>query len=166
MATRPTTDRVREAWFSILGNVSEQRVLDLYAGTGALGIEALSRGAALAVFVESSKAAANVIRQNLEALQLDDVGVVVEARVERAGSALHRLGPFDLVLSDPPWTAMDACARDLGRILVRSLLGPDARAMVGHPKGYPLEFPAESGLCQVERRSWGDAGATRFTVDA
>src|SRR5947199_10819821 len=82
--TRPTADRVREALFSILGDVSGTRVLDLFAGSGALGIEALSRGAASATFVDSAPAAITATRRNLEALNL-----TAEMRLQRAIPSLH-----------------------------------------------------------------------------
>jgi len=101
MATRPTADRVREALFSMLasrlGSFDDLRVADLFAGSGALGFEALSRGAAHATFVESDPKAAAAIRRNAEKL-----GVSVQVL---AGSALSlpRAEPFDLVLADPPY---------------------------------------------------------------
>ena len=88
-ATRPTADRVREALFSILGDVSGARVLDLYAGSGALGIEALSRGAAAATFVDSSQEAVAAIRRNLSELGLEAVVQCLPRR--RAG--WHPLRP-------------------------------------------------------------------------
>jgi len=103
-ATRPTADRVREALFSILGDVSGARVLDLYAGTGALGIEALSRGAARATFVEHARPALRVLRRNVQTLGLETLATVLSLRAERAlstrpwGSSL-----FDLVFIDPPY---------------------------------------------------------------
>jgi len=101
MATRPTADRVREALFSMLasrlGSFEDLRVADLFAGSGALGFEALSRGAAHATFVESDPKAAAAIRRNA-----DKLGVSVQVL---AGSALSlpRAEPFDLVLADPPY---------------------------------------------------------------
>ena len=102
-ATRPTSDRVREALFSILGErVAGARVLDLFAGTGALAIEALSRGARSAVLVEQATQAVAVIRANLDAL---DLGGVAAVRRTRAETFLRgqRDGPFDLVFLDPPY---------------------------------------------------------------
>jgi 16S rRNA (guanine966-N2)-methyltransferase len=102
-ATRPTSDRVREALFSILGErVAGARVLDLFAGTGALAIEALSRGARSAVLVEPATQAVAVIRANLDAL---DLGGVAAVRRTRAETFLRgqRDGPFDLVFLDPPY---------------------------------------------------------------
>ena len=104
MATRPTGDRVRETLFSMLasrlGSFEELRVADLFAGSGALGLEALSRGAAHAAFVESNPAAAAIIRRNAERLGATD-------RVRLLGGsalALTRSEPFDLILADPPYS--------------------------------------------------------------
>ena len=102
-AVRPTTDRIRESWFSILGDtVRGASVLDLFAGSGALGLEALSRGATSAVFVERSRKTIRILEQNLEALEVGHRARIV------AGDALafvRRLGPgdFDLCLADPPY---------------------------------------------------------------
>src|SRR5215471_10087057 len=84
LTTRPTADRAREAIFQILGNLSELVVVDLYAGTGAMGIEALSRGAARAIFVESDAGALHALRQNLDHLGIADQATVLETTVERA----------------------------------------------------------------------------------
>ena len=103
-ATRPTSDRVREALFSILGDVADLEVLDLYAGSGALGLEALSRGARSAVFVEEAREALAALERNLT-----ELGVAGAARVLPGGvcSALRRLGQigqrFGLVFLDPPY---------------------------------------------------------------
>src|SRR3954467_6793389 len=94
--TRPTADRVREALFSILGDVSGLRVLDLYAGSGALGIEALSRGASAAVFVEFARPALASLRENLTKLGLDDVATTLPVRVESAAAKLGHHAPFEL----------------------------------------------------------------------
>jgi 16S rRNA (guanine966-N2)-methyltransferase len=103
METRPTSDKVREAIFAILGAaVVDTRVLDLFAGTGALGIEALSRGAAEAIFVERRPAACSVIRANLHHTRLDDLARVLCMTVERALSVLGE--PCGLILLDPPYS--------------------------------------------------------------
>jgi 16S rRNA (guanine966-N2)-methyltransferase len=115
--TRPTGDRVREALFNLVGPVDGASVLDLYAGSGALGLEALSRGARRCLFVESDGAACRVIRANLETLgltgalvlQRDAVAVVQE---ERAAGRRH-----DLVLLDPPYERWSALERRLGELL-------------------------------------------------
>jgi 16S rRNA (guanine966-N2)-methyltransferase len=128
--TRPTSDRVREALFGMLGGrVEGARVLDLFAGTGALGIEAMSRGAGSAVLVEQAAAAVAVIRANLEALDLNDT---VKVRRTRAETYLRtqRDGPFDLVLLDPPYAApVGLVAGVLGR-LARTALAPGAVVVV------------------------------------
>jgi 16S rRNA (guanine966-N2)-methyltransferase len=115
---RPVSDRAREGLFSSLGDrVVDAAVLDLFAGTGALGIEALSRGADSAVFVDQAPRAVAAIRGNLERTRLGERGRVVRSDVERFLEAdLER--PFDLVFVDPPYAlAAPAIARILGRLL-------------------------------------------------
>ncbi len=114
-STRPTTDRVREAVFNSLyslGAVEGARVLDLFAGSGALGIEALSRGAVHATFVESDRRVRQVIDRNLEALGLDDRSSVVSAD---GVAYLSRAGSYDLLLLDPPY-AFDQWPELLDRV--------------------------------------------------
>jgi 16S rRNA (guanine966-N2)-methyltransferase len=115
--TRPTSDRTREALFTLVGSVAGAAVLDLYAGSGALGLEALSRGASRCVFAESDRDACRVIRTNLEKLQL--VGAVVHCRdalhIAREESASGRA--YDLVLCDPPWQEWRALEQLLGAAL-------------------------------------------------
>jgi 16S rRNA (guanine966-N2)-methyltransferase len=128
--TRPTSDRVKEALFGVLGDrVEGARVLDLFAGTGALAIEALSRGAASAVLVEQAAPAVTVIRANLDALGLAGVATVRRTRAETY-LRTQRDGPFDLVLLDPPYAApVGLVAGLLGR-LARTALGPGAVVVV------------------------------------
>ncbi|HVF75170.1 MAG TPA: 16S rRNA (guanine(966)-N(2))-methyltransferase RsmD [Acidimicrobiales bacterium] len=100
---RPTSDRVREAVFNMvdtLGGVDDATVVDLFAGTGALGIEALSRGAASAVFVERDRSAAALVQENLDALGLAERGKVVRLDVVRW---LETAGPFEVAFADPPY---------------------------------------------------------------
>lgn len=115
-ATRPTADRVREALFSMLGDVAGARVLDLFAGSGALGIEALSRGAEHAVFVENDRTALGVLRSNLETLSLG--ADVAEIRSIDARAALRdarkRGETYDLVLLDPPYRLAAALGAEIG----------------------------------------------------
>jgi 16S rRNA (guanine966-N2)-methyltransferase len=128
--TRPTSDRVREALFAVIGGrVEGARVLDLFAGTGALAIEALSRGASSAVLVEQAAPAVEVIRANLDAL-----GLTGRCRVRRTRAETYlrtqRDGPFDLVLLDPPYAApVGLVAGLLGR-LARTALAPGAVVVV------------------------------------
>jgi 16S rRNA (guanine966-N2)-methyltransferase len=161
LETRPTTDRVREAWFSILGPI-EGIVLDLYAGTGALGLEALSRGAEHAVFIESSRRAAEVIRKNAETLGVTQQVSLVVTRAENCAGVLSRHAPFGLILTDPPWTAWDAAEQTLTRLLSAQLLTPNGRLVLGHPKQRPIQLPAKAGLVAESERSWGDSAATFF----
>jgi len=122
---RPTADAVKEALFSTLGpHVAGSRVLDLYAGSGALGIEALSRGAEAATFVERDRRAASAIRANLEATGLAGQALVVEAPVERfLASAPPDAAPFDLVLADPPYAEDPAGVLSL--LSGSTMLAPD-----------------------------------------
>ncbi|MEX2578334.1 MAG: 16S rRNA (guanine(966)-N(2))-methyltransferase RsmD [Verrucomicrobiales bacterium] len=114
--TRPTTDRVREAVFSSLSRrVAEAAVLDLFAGSGSLGLEALSRGARSAVFVDSSATACAAISKNLEKTGLSG-GRVVKADAVSFLSG-RDLGSFDLVFADPPYARDDATLADLSALL-------------------------------------------------
>ncbi len=147
--TRPTTDRVREAVFNALGSlgvVDGARVADLFAGSGALGIEALSRGAASAHFVESDRRAADVIERNLADLALDDRAVVLRRPVEGAVADLP-VG-LDLVLADPPY------AFDAWDVLLEALvphLADDAVVVVESDRSVAL--PA--GWEKVRERTYG-----------
>ena len=154
-ATRPTSDRVREALFGILasnGAVEGARVLDLYAGTGALGLEALSRGAARCVFVDSSREACRTIAANLELLGL--TATVLRQDAERALAADP--GPYQLVLADPPY-AFGAYER-LAAPLVR-LLDRDGLAVLQTPA---RREPALPGLRVRTSRRYGSARLTLF----
>jgi 16S rRNA (guanine966-N2)-methyltransferase len=155
--TRPTSDRVREALFSMLGQVEGCHVLDVFAGSGALGIEALSRGATRAVFIERNARAVTVLRANLAALELaDDVAAVRHADALAAlRGARQRADTYDLVFIDPPYTQAGEWANELAAILP-SLLSPAARVVVESATRAPLELPLE-----IERqRSYGDTSIT------
>jgi 16S rRNA (guanine966-N2)-methyltransferase len=151
--TRPTADRVREALFSMLADVSGAHVLDLFAGSGALGIEALSRGAAAAVFVESDARAAATIRANLESLGLE--GTVVRRDVARFLSDPSREA-YDLVFCDPPY---DSGPRIAGQLAERlpAMLAEGARIVTESDKRRPLELP----FPLLRERTYGD---TRIAI--
>ncbi len=156
LATRPTTDRVREALFSALSSVEGARVLDLYAGTGALGIEALSRGAASAVFVESARPAVAALRENLTSLGLQNKARVITDPVARAVARLTSEGAarFDLVFADPPYDDVDDALEAL-EILV-PVLDPAARVILEHSsRRPPAAVPA--ALTFVRTRTYGDS---------
>lgn len=154
--TRPTLDRVREALFSILGDVSGASVVDLYAGSGALGLEALSRGARTATIVESDRAACATIVRNARTLGAVNCKVV-HTRAEEARRALEAAAPLDLVLSDPPWAIAQEALCAIGRV-VRGLLAPGATVVVGHAARDRLEVPAGLELEPQQDRTWGDSG--------
>lgn len=159
LATRPTTDRVREAWFSILGRL-DGVVIDLYAGTGALGFEAISRGATHAIFVESARPAQQAILKNAEALGITARITLLATTVEAATKRLLSQPSVELLLTDPPWTDLVAAEAALQKLLRASLLTETGRMVVGHPKGRPLVLAPDSGLVLQSQRSWGDSGAT------
>ena len=163
LRTRPTADRVREALFDILGPaVRGLRVLDLFAGTGAVGVEALSRGAARVVFVERDRDAVRALQANLAALGLSrDRARILAAD---AVAALARLGrsepPFDLVFLDPPY-AGDLAARTLATLAGSPLLRPGARVVVQHFA--KTELRAVPGLERHgEARRFGETALTFF----
>jgi 16S rRNA (guanine966-N2)-methyltransferase len=133
-ATRPTSDRVREALFSILGDIENTRVLDLFAGSGALGIEALSRGAAEAVFVDTDPQAIATIRANLQALALT---ATVHKRDALAYVRSASDGPFDLVFLDPPYSSASEMAGPLSERLP-SVVTNEARIVSESDKRHPL----------------------------
>src|SRR4051812_36816886 len=127
--TRPTADRVRQSLFDVLGQrVDGLGVLDLYAGTGALGLEALSRGASRAVFVESDARACGVIYGNIADLEYEDRAHVLRDELPGAFGKL-RGETFDLVFSDPPY-ALHASEMVLDRLSSNGLLKPGARIVL------------------------------------
>ena len=150
--TRPTADRVREALFSMLGDVGDARVLDLYAGSGALGIEALSRGAASAVFVERDAQALAAIERNLAAVGVE--ATVVRQDVLRFLARAD--GAFDLVFCDPPY---DSASRLAGQLADRlpALCAEDARIVTESDKRNPLVLP----FPLLVERAYGD---TRIAI--
>jgi 16S rRNA (guanine966-N2)-methyltransferase len=158
LATRPTSDRVREALFSVLGDVAVPRVLDVYAGTGALGIEALSRGADRAAFVESARSALAALRENLAALALGDRARVFTLPALRAAPSLAAEGPFDLVFLDPPYAAIAEVPAVIAAIF--TALAPSARVVVEHAsRDAP---PPLGGLDREATRVWGDTAVTLY----
>lgn len=162
LATRPTTDRAREALFSILGDVQGARVLDLYAGTGALGIEALSRGAARATFVESARPAIVALRENLRSLGLDPRAAIVAQPVARALDAIARAAPFDLVFADPPYADAGSAAELIARLVVALALAPGARVVLER-SSRDAPFAIE-GLALASDRTYGDTAIAFYDV--
>ncbi|NNC74719.1 MAG: 16S rRNA (guanine(966)-N(2))-methyltransferase RsmD [Acidimicrobiia bacterium] len=155
LVTRPLPDRVREALFSSLGDVSGVRVLDLYAGSGSIGLEALSRGAASVVFVEKSRSVTKTLHKNVDVVGLG--GDVVVADV--AGFLTRDSGTYDLVFVDPPYsTELPSVEAELAS-LVR-LLEPGATVVVH--RRYGGAEPDAGGLKLTDRRRYGDTELFRF----
>ncbi len=160
--TRPTSDRVREALFSMLGPIDGASVLDLFAGTGALGIEALSRGAGKALFVECDTAAVAALKGNLARLELGEPQARV--RVGEALSALRsarRAGEtYDLVFVDPPYSQLRDSERELSALLP-TVLAPGARVVVESDRRAPAELP----LTVAQRKRYGDTTITIHSTE-
>ena len=160
-AVRPTSDRLREALFNILTHsygdpVTGARVLDLFAGTGALGIEAISRGADYALFVDEGVEARALLRDNVESLGLGGVTRIFRRDASRLGPA-HPLDPFSLIFLDPPYGKGLAeksliSARDGGWLMPEALLVVEEAADAG--------FKTPEGFIELERRRYDD---TEFT---
>jgi 16S rRNA (guanine966-N2)-methyltransferase len=156
-AIRPTTDRTREAIFNVIthrrpGKLEGARVLDLFAGTGALGIEALSRGAAMCLFVEDAAEARGLIRDNVEAL-----GLTGRTKIfRRDATSLGKVGtmqPFDIVFADPPY------GKGLGELALASAieggwLAPEALVVLEETAD--VRFVAPKGLSVADERDYGD----------
>jgi 16S rRNA (guanine966-N2)-methyltransferase len=150
-ATRPTSDRVREALFSVLGDrVAAARVLDLFAGSGALGIEALSRGAAEATFVDSAPAAIRAVTANLQALGAEAEVRRVDAR-RFLGGASAAARQYDLVFLDPPYRLAGRLGSELTAALP-AVLAPGAAVVAESDRRAPLEL----GLPILDERRYGD----------
>jgi 16S rRNA (guanine966-N2)-methyltransferase len=149
--TRPTSDRVREALFSILGGrVQDARVLDLFAGSGALAIEALSRGARTATLVDNAAPAIRAIAANLEALQADATVVRAEAR-RFLGGASRGGHSYDLVFLDPPYRLAEALGPGLSAALA-AVVAPGGTVVAESDRRAPLEVD----LPLEDERRYGD----------
>ena len=154
---RPTADRLRESLFNILAHgyddpITGARVLDLFAGTGALGIEALSRGAAFTLFVDDGAEARALLRENVETLGLGGTSKVYRRDATRLGPA-HPMPPFGLVFADPPYRLglgdkALASAREGGWLM--------ANALVVIEEATDAKFVAPEGFEEIERRQYDD----------
>lgn len=164
-SVRPTSDRVRESLFSILGDLSDANVLDLYAGTGSLGIESLSRGARSAVFVDRATGSLQVLRRNLADLGLDARTRVVRGEVVRrlrAWSEESAQRRFDLVFLDPPYDA-DEIPGALEALRAAGVLDPRATVVVESATRHSWAPAAEWIL--EDRRSYGDTEVSILSLD-
>ena len=159
---RPTADRLREALFNILMHaygdpVSDARVLDLFAGTGALGIEAVSRGAAFALFIDNGAEARALLRQNVEALGLGGVTKVYRRDATALGPA-HPMEPFSLAFLDPPY-GKGLAEKALASLREGGWLTPQALLVV--EEATAAKFAAPEGFEELERRAYDD---TEFVI--
>ena len=160
--TRPTSDRVREAVFNILEHgiadfeLRGAKVLDVFAGTGALGLEALSRGATFCLFVEEEAEARALIRRNVEALGLTGVTKIFRRDATDLGPAGRNDG-FTLAFLDPPY-GLGLAEQALTSAAVGGWLAPGAVAVIEQRKGTAIVLPA--GYTQLDRRAWGDTEVT------
>lgn len=159
---RPTSDRVRESLFNILAHgidgfeLERARVIDLFAGTGALGVEALSRGAAYVLFVDSESEARALIRRNVEAFGLTGVTKIWRRDATDLGPA-GNMAPFGLAFLDPPYS-QGLGERALASLVAGGWLAPGAVVVVEERKGSAPVLPEP--LAALDRRSWGDTEVT------
>ena len=160
---RPTADRVRQALFDVLGQFFDGgRVLDLYAGTGALALEALSRGFASAVLVDSGREALKLCQENAEALGFTARVQVIAQDADRALDRLGRGTPFELIFADPPY-ALTAVKRTLEKIDAHELLAPGGTLCLEHDKREAA--PERVGrLACVDTRRFGDTEVSLYRV--
>jgi len=154
--TRPTAAKVREAMFAVLGRrVHGARVLDLFAGSGALGLEAMSRGAASVVFVDNDASAAFAIRRNaLKLIEDEDRWRILPMHAARALRTLR--GTFDVVLIDPPYDR--GAGEELSLLMQRGLLAADGIAVVEHRSKEALALPTSMKLIKTSK--YGDTSLT------
>ena len=158
LATRPTSDRVRQALFNVLEHGAPgfdfqgARVLDLFAGSGALGVEALSRGARFCLLVEESAAARAAIRRNVEALGLTGVTKIWRRDATKLGDA-GRIEPFDLIFCDPPY-GTGLGQRALAAASDGGWVGREGIAVLEERAGFEIEWPAP--WQELDRRRYGD----------
>jgi 16S rRNA (guanine966-N2)-methyltransferase len=145
---RPTADRVREAWFNIVQrSLRGARVLDLYAGSGALGFEALSRGAATADFVEVHRAALTTLRANIKLLHVEERTTIHRQDALKFAQQLHA-GQYDVAFADPPYASEQAPL-----LVAMFRLTPFARI-------FAIEHPADQPMPGDDTRRYGDTGVT------
>jgi 16S rRNA (guanine966-N2)-methyltransferase len=161
--TRPTSDRVREAFFSALGtmtDLSAARFMDLYAGSGAVGLEALSRGASQALLVEAEAKAARVIRDNIVTLRVGAAARLITGRVSQVLAAEPEDGPYDVVFADPPYAVGDDEVTEVQQALVgNGWLAGDAvvvfeRSTRTAVRGAPLSWV--DGITAERSRRYGE----------
>lgn len=167
LETRPTTERLRQAWLNCLQmGLHDSRVLDLFSGSGALGLEALSRGAAFVVFVESNPKAAALIQQNIKTLGVQDQAKIIIKKIELALPELSKEPPFDFIFMDPPYHQgyeekvlqtwpLDTLLTDSGKVCIES----------GREKGPTAKeggFAAPKSFKIIRDERYGDSQLTFY----
>ena len=155
--THPMGERVRSAMFNSLGEIVEgARVLDAFAGSGAVGLEALSRGTASVTFVERDRVAQRVLTENIQSLGADEQSIVINTTVANWLESMSVTEEFDLIFADPPYhkPQFSTIPRLFG------LLKPGGTMLLSHP-GIG-EVPIQNGIVVVDNRSYGEAHLTRF----
>jgi 16S rRNA (guanine966-N2)-methyltransferase len=162
---RPTAERTREAVFDILGpeRVTGARVLDLYAGTGALGVEALSRGATMADFLEGDRTVQRALRGNLERLGLSDRATVHGADLSRISIPPDVIGPFDLVFLDPPYAGTEG-ARWLAHLA--EMPWPKGGGLIVHERRKGTAVPTPPGLTLATERTYSETSVAFYHAGA
>jgi 16S rRNA (guanine966-N2)-methyltransferase len=158
--TRPTADKVRGAIFNMLGDISGLTVLDLFAGSGALGLEAVSRGAAAALLAENGVAAAAAIHKNMAKLKLENVHMVRRDYLLVLKQAAKKGDLYDLIFIDPPYKMHRVIERELSRWLPR-VLAPGGRVVVESDSREDVSLPLEL----VTEKKYGDTRIRIFTSD-
>ncbi|MEO5690836.1 MAG: 16S rRNA (guanine(966)-N(2))-methyltransferase RsmD [Candidatus Saccharimonadales bacterium] len=157
--THPMGDRIRGALFNMLGDITDLRVLDAFAGNGSLGLECMSRGAREAVFVERDRQAQNVILENIATLGIDQETKLIKASVA-SWSESSPAEKFDLIFADPPYN-------DLQLSTVKRLVGhmqPKGLMILSYPGRESA--PTVNGVVVVDKRSYGDAALAFYRLDA
>jgi 16S rRNA (guanine(966)-N(2))-methyltransferase RsmD len=171
--TRPTSDKLRETLFNILGTrVIESKFLDAYAGVGAIGIEAVSRGAGTVTFVDSSARACAAIRANLADLRIEGGFRVVQsdlvralARVAQSETPPGAGGVFDIAFLDPPYAEASLYLRDLDVFAAGSFVSPDGLVILEHARGF--ELPEQSGrLVRFRVHPQGDSALSFYQQES
>jgi 16S rRNA (guanine966-N2)-methyltransferase len=159
---RPTSDRVRESLFSRLGDISEAHVLDLFCGTGSLGIEAISRGASRAVFVDRSGASIRAVSLNIDNLGIESQCEILRGEVRATVRRLAKQGErFDLIFADPPYDGPDL-ANVLAETHLADLLAHDGTLVVESATRHSFPTLVHAGLDVLDERSQGETRITRL----
>ncbi|MFI5240285.1 MAG: 16S rRNA (guanine(966)-N(2))-methyltransferase RsmD [Candidatus Saccharimonadia bacterium] len=156
--TRPMTDKVRESLFNIVGDLTDWEVADLYAGSGAIGLEAISRGAKHVVFVESAKEALRIISQNIGALEVNSQSTLFSGTVTKYAQQFPAQR-FNLAIADPPYEKINV--RELN--LLSHLVAPKGLFIISHSSR--ILAPKLESIERIETRTYGDSSLSFYDRD-